>query len=509
MSDLDKIIPAEKKEGSTVEVIVKNEHANEETEIDLVRVFENMGKKRRIYAWVMIVCMLIGIAAPLLVAELSEKTESVSAVISFLYPDATAQKAPDGSKLDMNVLTSSYILQKALSTTKLSEYVPINAVENNISVENLLSQDTRQKLEVIEKIATDGKNYDDILNLEYTYDGRYIITLKNGFSSDPESRKKTYLNGNELTELLNNIIAAYNLYFYETYLDFKLPDNTTSTYASENLDYIERLDNMLDLLKSLQKYCTDQKKASYLDVRSASDGMSLTDINNCIKMVKDIEVDYLYAYVYYNGISKDPDSMLTKFSYLLRNSQYDLDRINDSINDNYALIKEYKNDKIVVSTADQGTNQVSSTVTDYYNELIKNQAGFYSDKAELSENIANINDKLSGFHSGKSKADQHTYVSKELASLTSICDTLYDLVDKHASEIIDSEFYRNSFFDYIGAQYANSPFLSAGTLKKVAIGAAAGLFIGLLIWGFDGLAAEFKRGSKKDEKDNSGEGGLA
>ena len=77
--------------------------------------------------------------------------------------------------------------------------------------------------------------------------------------------------------------------------------------------------------------------------------------------------------------------MMTKFSYLLRNSQYDLDRINDSINDNYALIKEYKNDKIVVSTADRGTNQVSSTVTDYYNELIKNQAGFYSDKAELSE----------------------------------------------------------------------------------------------------------------------------
>ena len=238
MSDLDKIIPGDKKEGSTVEVIVKNEHANEETEIDLVRVFENMGRKRRIYAWVMIVCMLIGIAAPLLMAELSEKTASASAVISFLYPGASRQLAPDGTELDMNTIVSSYVLRNALNKTKLSEYVPINAVENNISIENLLSADTRQKLEVMEKIADEGKNYEEVLNLDYTYDGRYIITLKNGFSADPESRNKTYLNGNELTELLNNIISAYNQYFYDTYPLF--PESTMQR-AQVNQQQLRRL----------------------------------------------------------------------------------------------------------------------------------------------------------------------------------------------------------------------------------------------------------------------------
>ncbi|MBO4415591.1 MAG: hypothetical protein J5824_06375 [Lachnospiraceae bacterium] len=507
MSDLDKIIPGDKKEGSTVEVIVKNEHANEETEIDLVRVFENMGRKRRIYAWVMIVCMLIGIAAPLLMAELSEKTASASAVISFLYPGASRQLAPDGTELDMNTIVSSYVLRNALNKTKLSEYVPINAVENNISIENLLSADTRQKLEVMEKIADEGKNYEEVLNLDYTYDGRYIITLKNGFSADPESRNKTYLNGNELTELLNNIISAYNQYFYDTYLDFKLPDNTTAYYASESLDYIERLDNMVELLNTLSRYCTDKNKAQYIDVRSSSDGMSLADINDCIRLVKDIDVDYLYSYVYFNSISKNPASMMTKFSYLLRTAQSSLDLINDNIEDNAALIKDYKNDKIVVSASDQGTSQISSTVTDYYNGLITDQANYYSEKAELNEKIANLNDKITGFSAGNTTESQHLYVKGELSNLTRICNTLYDLVDRHASDIIDSEFYRNSYFDYIGAQYISESFFNSGTIKKVVIGAVAGLFVGFAIWGIDGLAAEIKRGSKKNEKEE--EGGLA
>ena len=336
MDDLNKIISTEKKESSTVEVVVKREPDENVTELDLVQVFVNMGKKRRIYAWIIIACLLVGLAAPLLMAELAERNETVSAVITLRYPEAAQQLAPDGTSLDMNYLSSSYIIQNALNKAKLAINVPISTIERNLSIDSLLSEDTRQKLEVVEKLTDESKDYGEVLNVRYVYEGRYIVKLKNGFSTDPDAKKKVYLSGADLSNLLNAIISSYNDYFFETYMDMKLPDDTTDSYASEELDYVERLDNMVELLNALSRYCTDKEKEDYLNFRSLNDGLSLTDINDVIRLVRDIDVDYLYAYVYFNSISKDPDSIMTKFAYQLRNMEMDLTRISDSIVDNAA-----------------------------------------------------------------------------------------------------------------------------------------------------------------------------
>ncbi|MCR5767267.1 MAG: hypothetical protein K6G45_02110 [Lachnospiraceae bacterium] len=500
MNEPENTLQDKLKENSKVEVVVKREDSEEAGELDLVRVFSNMGRKRRIYAWIIIACLLIGLATPLLMAELAEKHESVSTVITFLYPQAAYQKAPDESDLDMNYVKSSYIIQKALDRSKLSIKIPISAVERNISIESMLSENTRQRLEVAQKMTDESKNYTDVLNIPYIYEGRYIVTLTNGFSTDPEAKKKTYLNGTELSNLLNGIVTAYNEYFHETYSKFTLPDNTKASYASESMDYIERLDGMVELLDNLSKYCTDKEKEDFLEYRSLKDGLTLLDINKCIKLVKDIDVDYLYAYVYFNSISKDPTSMVTKYAYTLRTTQTELDQINESIKDNANLIAEYKNKSILVSLGEQGTNQLSTTVTDYYNELIKTQAQHFEDKAGLNEKIANLNDKIEGFNKASSRSTQVKYVNDELASLTLVCDALYDMVEAHADEIVNSDSYKNLYMDYIGAQFINTSFFSASTIKKTVIGGVVGLFLGIFIWGMDGLIEEFKRGSKESKE---------
>jgi hypothetical protein len=183
-----------------------------------------------------------------------------------------------------------------------------------------------------------------------------------------------------------------------------------------------------------------------------------------------------------------------------RNTQTELDQINNSIRDNADLIAEYKNKSILVSLGEQGANQLSTIVTDYYNELIQTQAEYFEEKAELNEKAANIKDKIEGFNKASSKSTQVKYVSDELKNLTVICDSLYDLVEAHAEEIVGSDSYRNLYMDYIGAQFINVSFFSAATIKKTIIGAVIGAFIGVFIWGMDGLIEEFKRGSKESEK---------
>ena len=507
MTEIDKNVLQDLGKNQKVELVVKRDASARAGELDLVRVFSNMGKKKRIYAWLILACMLIGLAAPLFMAQMKDRTESVSIVINLLYPSASQQLAPDGNALDMNYIKSSYILQRAIKRTQLSENIPISALERNISIEGLLTEDTRQRLEVVEKVINEtSKDYDQVLDVDYRYEGKYIVTITNGFSTDPEAKKKTYLDGNEMSALVNNIAEEYSEYFYDTYMNMRLPDNTLDSIKNTELDYIERLDEIVELLNSLSAYCSDIVQPSYRSYRSNYDGLSFADIADCIKLVKDIDVDYLYAYVFYNNVAKNAKSMVTKYSYQLKNTERDLNVVLGNIKNNNLLISEYKNEKINITSADQETMQESLTVTDYYNTLISNQADNYNKKATLGEKIANLNDKVSGFKNSNSSTAMTEYVEGELNNLVNICTTLYQLTEDHANEILVSGSYRNSLINYIGAQFFRDSFFNASNIKKALIGMIVGAFLAVVVWGMDGFIEEFKRGSSI--KNESMEGGA-
>ena len=506
MTELDKNVLTEIEKNKKVEVVVKRDAAAEGTELDLVRVFSNMGKKKRVYAWLVLFCMLVGLAVPLLRAEMAESTESVSAVISFIYPGAKDGLAPDRTTLDVNYVTSSYILQSAMARTHLSASIPVNALERNISIERLLTEETRQNLEVVEKVISEAnKDYEKVLDVDYKYDGKYIITLRNGFSVDPDARKKTYLDGSEMAALLNAIIDDYNMYFYDTYLGKELPENDLDSVANTDMDYIERLDAMVSLLNSLSRYCTDETRQEYLEYRSKTDGLSFKEINDVIRLVKTINVDYLYAYVFYNSVTKDKKTMTTKYEYLMKNAERDLGVINGNIKSVAELIAGYKNDSITMAGFDSSEVQMGHTVTDYYNELIMEQAGNYSLKEELAEKIASYKDKVEGFTATYTSASQREYVENELDALVNICRSLYELTERHAEEIIDSDSYKSSYMTFVEAQYFGDSFFNASNIKKAVIGMVIGAVLAVAIWGLDALAEEFKRGSAQKEENKEKE----
>ncbi len=370
----------------------------------------------------------------------------------------------------------------------------------------MLTEETRQNLEVVEKVISEAnKDYEKVLDVDYKYDGKYIITLRNGFSVDPDARKKTYLDGSEMAALLNSIIDNYNLYFYDTYLGKALPENDLESVANTDMDYIERLDAMVSLLNSLSRYCTDETRDDYIEYRSKTDGLSFKEINDVIRLVKTINVDYLYAYVFYNSVTKDKKTMTTKYEYQMKNAERELGVINGNIKSVAELIAGYKNDSITMAGFDSSEVQMGHTVTDYYNELIMEQAQNYSLKEELSERIASYKDKVEGFTSTYTSASQREYVEKELESLVGICRSLYELTERHAEEIIDSDSYKSSYMTFIEAQYFGDTFLNASNIKKAIIGMVIGAVLAIAVWGMDALAAEFRRGSAQKEENKEKE----
>ena len=66
-----------------IQLVVNN---NQEADaIDLGSVFRNMKLKKRIFAWVLVLCLTLGLCAPLLLYQFSHSMLTVSSVVTLNY----------------------------------------------------------------------------------------------------------------------------------------------------------------------------------------------------------------------------------------------------------------------------------------------------------------------------------------------------------------------------------------------------------------------------------------
>ena len=77
-----------------IQVVVQNPDWQDDS-IDLGRVFLNMKRGKRVYAWVLVLCLVIGLCVPLLVYQFTKEPLTVSSLVTLNYtvpyvePDAT------------------------------------------------------------------------------------------------------------------------------------------------------------------------------------------------------------------------------------------------------------------------------------------------------------------------------------------------------------------------------------------------------------------------------------
>ena len=405
---------------SKIEVVV-NSPGWEDDSIDLGRVFRNFKKKKRVYAWVLVLCVVIGLCAPLLMYQFTKDPLTVSSVVTLQYdvpnPDETTSNspagnrtagsngveemvpvsdltAPDGKPLDLNQITSSYVLQNAVSGMTLSKPVSLKNLRDNIRITRILTEDSRRQQEVASSMVdqkTSGA-YSEVQNIELKYENKFVVTLTNGFGEE-ESQVKYFLKDEELRTILDRVLSAYNEYLFRTYTQIQLPAEEFSAIDTENLDLLESLDLIRTAVDNLYDYC-DKMPDSVKTYRSWKTGSTLNDWMEILQTAREVNVDYLYSYAYTNSIVRDKASMITNYQYQLRNAETKLDVLNNDIATVKSILDNYKNDEIFVSMQESDTSKSTRTTTDYYNELILQQADYYADAAELETTIADLQDKI-------------------------------------------------------------------------------------------------------------------
>ena len=470
-------------------------HQNEgDGEISLVNVFYNMAARKKVFLRLIAILLIVGLIVPLFIAEISQKSSDASAVVKLTYENVDGKTEEEKKPDRLSIPTS--VISNALDATKLKTGVSVSTVEANLTVEQLLTEAVRQRIEVLQQqIKASGSTVGQAANITLKYEDTYILTLKNGFGN-PDSSKKIYLSSGEISDLLNNIIKGYNSYLYETKADYDLPEGDLSDAATGDLDYLESLDLIKTVMDSFKKYC-DEKAELYPDYTSASTGLSFNDLSSVISSFIDVDLSYLSATLISGGISKTPTDLLNRFVYSLRNAKLELSKVEGNIASVQKIIDEYQNEKISITGSEEQKEQSATITTEYYNDLVLSQVDLYDRQAELSQTIADLESRVVAFGAEVSpeelgKADADFNKVYENAS------EVYELVSDYAKEFINSDTIVNGFMNNTSAQTKAIRFFSSSNIKKALIGGVAGAVIACCLWFVSGFAAEFRKEGRVD-----------
>ena len=492
--------------------LVVNRPDSNATTIDLGMVIYHMKRRRRLFAWVLVLCLLVGITAPLLMYQFTRPFLTVSSVATLRYevpvkvngvvPEnpryVTVEDltAPDGDPLDLNQITSSYVLQTALDSITLSQPVTAATLRGNITIQTVLTEASSRTKEALRGLA-DAKNADAYTRLESAemkYKNRFIVTLANGFGGE-DSRVKLELKDEELKMLLDRVLTVYNQYLVKTYADLRLPEDKFSAIDIKELDVMDSLDELRVGVQVLLDY-GEKKTDNVKEYRSWKTGRSLIDWMETLKTFQRINIDYLYTLVSENAITRDKSALLTSYKYLLRNAQNDLQKINEQIDETDIILKNYKNDDIYISMQESDDTRSTKASTEYYNKLILQQTQNYDQARELKISVADYTERIQRLENEK-ETEVTENIEEELARSVATAQSLYDQIREHMEELFESPLY-TTYEEHSMPQGKIQGFLAASA-KKMLIGGVIGIVIACVLWFLAGLTPEFSKNRKGQE----------
>ena len=513
--------------------VVVNTPDSEEDSIDLGRVFHNMKVKRRVYAWVLVLCLVVGLCAPVVLYYMNKPMLIVASAVTLkydvpmveladgrliplaeseeedpeiVYVPVTDLTAPDGSPLDLNQITSSYVLSRAMEGLELSQPLTLTALRQNISIERVLTEESRQAQELASKMVEDKNSeaYGQMQAVEMKYDCKFTVRLTNGFGEE-DSRVKLVLQDGELSLLLDRILKAYNDYLVQTYADRQMPDDEISVIATEKLDLLESLEKLRTASDDLLEYC-ESRPDSVRAYRSSRDGRSLNDWMQTLRTQREVSIDYLYSYVYSNSIVKKPEEVKTFYNSRKQLTEQSLKDVSAKIAADEKMREDYEKPQVIVSMQESGGTMTTKQTTDQFNEIVLRLDKNIARQAELKTELADLEQKIAALETVTDASSEETIeqMDGELAKVMDRSRETYASISALMEEIISSPFYTNYAEHTVPQGKAQSFF--AANLKNMVIGGVAGAVVACGLWFLAALAPEFRRGRKDDDPKAEGNG---
>ncbi|SFC10883.1 hypothetical protein [Butyrivibrio sp. YAB3001] len=474
-----------------------NQKHETSSEIDLINVFEYMGKKKKLVAYLLILAILIGISGGILYSgfeHISGKGSYARAMITFQFDGIEKGLDPNGAAFDVSLLKSPYVIESALSGMGIDER-NIETVRKNINIVGVIPEDAVERITVINKMAEkDTDNYEKLLDVSY-FPSQYVVYLYDD---------GTFKN-NELSQILNGVLSSYKQYFLDTYANAEALTVTSNLLSGDDYDYGESIDLVKTQISIMLSYVEEKMKEAP-DFRASSTGLSFEDIVTALNFVKSVDVSRLSSFVESNSLTKDKSRQVEYYEYRIRTASNEISELETQLETVSNIISSYEKDPVVVVSGSDSTLQYGEK-NEYYDQLV-------SKKISLNQQIAEKNTGLNEYYlllnnlnavaQSNVQAD-YEYADSLLARLNTTIANWVALVEETTEEYYTTTLFSNAVKVAVPAQY----FVDGGIMhiaKNVAIPSAILVLIVLIWWFFNGVKAEIVNMRIKEERNNKRKG---
>lgn len=467
-----------------------NQEEDEET-IDLLNVAGHMGKKKKLFGYMLMLAVCIGVIFGAVIVgfkALTGNSSYANAVISFSYDGIDQGQDPNGGALDVTKIKSTPIVSAALENLQMKD-VDVEDVRSAMKITGVMPDSVKQEIAVINTVAEDAAEYyTNISDLDY-FPSQYVVRLN----------KIKGLKAEQTSELLNAILSAYRDYFLETYANTDVLSLSTNVINYEDYDYLQAADMLTNQIDLMQNY-VDARAEEAGTFRANSTGLSFGDLSNSIETIRTLDLGNFISYVQSRNLTKDAAIRVDYYQYQIEQYNLKLQEVQAQLSNVEKSITDYEKDPVIVMS-NQDSVTTSEQKNAYYDELVKQ-------KLELTEQIASINTSLNENYTrlnaladivNGGSEEEIAHADTLLANLINTINSWGKLVQNTTEEYYNTSRFADAYQVSVPAQYTSTDGLMS-VAKTMILCTGVLVLLVVLLWCYDGLKDEIKEQRKKKVK---------
>lgn len=420
-----------------------------EEEIDIRKLVKILLQNKKI----IIIFFIIGFLVSVIFSKIYQIKNTIARTnISFLYNGIKDGLNPDGSRFDINQVSSLKVLNKTydkyivLSGNEKKQKT-LSEFENFISIRPIIPKNISA---IIEQKLRNGEDYRYIPK-------DYIISLKSNLGKEKDLEL--------LNDLTENILREY---IKETTPTSEITKVNLSVLKDKNYlydDFVLLIENKISQMR--MDINSDPKKIKFLNT---SLGYNYTDILRNIGIISDVDLEKFKAQIEILNISSDPE----KDRVALKNKVLELQRERDVLKQKSEtlnqVIKEYKRGESEVILSGDIQTPMLETDKNYYS-LIKDLVDTSTKIKEKEVLIEKYNLRLNRLE---------TPTNQENEYLISFLENLMKKLDNEIDNLINlnNEYYK---IEYGMTIQQISPVESVYQGKNIILFIIIGSFIFLIL----------------------------
>lgn len=467
-----------------------NQEEDEET-IDLLNVAGRMGKKKKLFGYMLMLAVCIGVIFGAVIVgfkALTGNSSYANAVISFSYDGIDQGQDPNGGALDVTKIKSTPIVSAALENLQMKD-VDVEDVRSAMKITGVMPDSVKQEIAVINTVAEDAAEYyTNISDLDY-FPSQYVVRLN----------KIRGLKAEQTSELLNAILSAYRDYFLETYANTDVLSLSTNVINYEDYDYLQAADMLTNQIDLMQNY-VDARAEEAGTFRANSTGLSFGDLSSSIETIRTLDLGNFISYVQSRNLTKDAAIRVDYYQYQIEQYNLKLQEVQAQLSNVEKSITDYEKDPVIVMS-NQDSVTTSEQKNAYYDDLVKQ-------KLELTEQIASINTSLNENYTrlnaladivNGGSEEEISHADTLLANLINTINSWGELVQNTTEEYYNTSRFADAYQVSVPAQYTSTGGLMS-VAKTMILCTGVLVLLVVLLWCYDGLKDEIKAQRKKKVK---------